>query len=221
MGSSSSLSPRCSNRRKYRLGLFPADPDSHQEILRTERLVRFDVVCSDRAGATDELLCVLDVGQRPRKLPHERPHCLRKPKSPILEIVAVGRIWSAHGAVQSSQVSRRAGWRALEFVVRASFGFRDSDFRLGFRISRFVLRICFGFRDSRFGFPESWRGRAVAVWEDYSARTPAISLKTWRSSNRFWRIEPLGQAATQVPQPLQSAALIEATCLASSKPIAV
>jgi hypothetical protein len=45
---------------------------------------------------------------------------------------------------------------------------------------------------------------------------PSISLKTWSSWNRFWRIEPDGQAATQVPQPLQSASLITAFFFPSS-----
>ncbi len=54
-----------------------------------------------------------------------------------------------------------------------------------------------------------------------SARSPWISLKISSSSNRFWRIEPEGQEATQVPQPLQSASLMNAFFLSSRNEMAV
>ena len=55
----------------------------------------------------------------------------------------------------------------------------------------------------------------------YTASTPSISSKISASSKRFWPIEPEGQEATQVPQPLHSTSLMAAFFTSSFQPMAL
>ena len=65
------------------------------------------------------------------------------------------------------------------------------------------------------------RGWCPCLLAHRAQGTPSISLNISSSSNRFCAIEPDGQEATQVPQPLQSASLMTAFSFASSNVMAV
>jgi hypothetical protein len=56
------------------LCFFPGNPKPMGEVFLTERLIRLDIIGSDRCGTPYQLSDILLIAQRPRESPAQRTH---------------------------------------------------------------------------------------------------------------------------------------------------